>query len=276
VRALSRASARAGDSETAFSARAALVGLGAADAAEKAAHDQVMSGPPLAELSPLADGPALLGEGDAGPARELLAAAAAELARTLPTALAGRGGRVKADNPVRRVCAAIGRALGLAQEPALYLAKGEPGVVLPVAAEAPGLLVGAEVPRRFPPRQQRFLYARALAHLRRGTHMLADLPPQRLEQIAAELARACAPADAEGKPLPPRDEALGRALSAALTPDARQRLDPLAAAALAICGDPAAGLSLVAQECPGGLGRPELARLLRFALSDAFLSLRAR
>jgi hypothetical protein len=299
VRALSRASARAGDSETAFSARAALVGLGAADAAEKAAHDQVMSGPPLAELPPLADGPALLGEGDAGPARELLAAAAAELARTLPTALAGRGGRVKADNPVRRVCAAIGRALGLAQEPALYLAKGEPGVVLPVAAEAPGLLVGAEVPRRFPPRQPRFLDARALAHLRRGTHMLADLPPQRLEQIAAELARACAPADAEGKPLPPRDEALGRALAAALTPEARQRLEPLAAAALrtglpggealalgiretaertalAICGDPAAGLSLVAQECPGGLGRPELARLLRFALSDAFLPLRGR
>jgi hypothetical protein len=129
--------------------------------------------------------------------------------------------------------------------------------------------------------------------------MLADLPPQRLEQIAAELARACAPADAEGKPLPPRDEALGRALAAALTPEARQRLEPLAAAALrtglpggealalgiretaertalAICGDPAAGLSLVAQECPGGLGRPELARLLRFALSDAFLPLRGR
>ena len=129
--------------------------------------------------------------------------------------------------------------------------------------------------------------------------MLADLPPQRLEQIAAELARACAPADAEGKALPPRDEALGRALSAALTPEARQRLGPIAAAALraglpggealalgiretaertalAICGDPAAGLWLVAQECPGGLGRPELARLLRFALSEAFPSLRAR
>ncbi len=299
VRALSRASARAGDSETAFCARAALVGLGAADAAEKAAHDQVMTGPPLAELPPLADTPALLGEGEGGPARELLAAAAAELARALPTLLAGRGGRVKADNPVRRVCAAIGRALGLAQEPALYLAKGEPGVVLPVAAEAPGLLVGAEVPRRFPPRQQRFLYARALAHLRRGTHMLAHLPPQRLEQVAAELARACAPADAEGKPLPARDDVLGRALSAVLTPEARQRLAPLAAAALraglpggetlalgiretaertalAICGDPSAALSLVAQECPGGLGRPELARLLRFALSEHYLSLRAR
>jgi tetratricopeptide (TPR) repeat protein len=71
VRALSRASARAGDSETAFCARAALIGLGAADAAEKAAHDQVMTGPPLAELPPLADAPALLGEGDGGPAREL-------------------------------------------------------------------------------------------------------------------------------------------------------------------------------------------------------------
>src|SRR5258708_34120279 len=102
-----------------------------------------MTGPPLAELPPLADTPALLGEGDGGPARELLAAAAAELARALPTLLAGRGGRVKADNPVRRVCAAIGRALRPAPEPALYLAKGEPGVVRPRARAAPRLVVAA-------------------------------------------------------------------------------------------------------------------------------------
>ena len=46
--------------------------------------------------------------------------------------------------------------------------------------------------------------------------------------------------------------------------------------ALVLCGDPAAGLSLVSLECPGGLERPEVARLARFAVSETFLNLRAR
>src|SRR5207245_172613 len=113
----------------------------------------------------------------------------------------GRGDRVKGDNPVRRVCAAIARALGIA-EPPLYVAKLEPAVVLPTATEPPGMLVGLEVPKRYHSRQQRFLYGRALAHIRRGTH------------------------------------------------------------------------ALVISECAGGLERPEIARLARFAVSEAYLSLR--
>src|SRR5439155_672311 len=84
--------------------------------------------------------------------RELLSAAG--LARAFSSRMASRGDRVKGDNPVRRVCAAIARALDLA-EPALYLAKGEPTVVAPVASEPPGLLVGLEVPKRHHSRQQR-------------------------------------------------------------------------------------------------------------------------
>ena len=41
-------------------------------------------------------------------------------------------------------------------------------------------------------------------------------------------------------------------------------------------GDPGAGRGLVALECPGGLDRPEVARLARFAVSESFFSLRAR
>ena len=42
--------------------------------------------------------------------------------------------------------------------------------------------------------------------------------------------------------------------------------------ALVICGDPAAALSIVLAECPGGLDRPEVARLARFAVSEQYLS----
>ena len=41
-------------------------------------------------------------------------------------------------------------------------------------------------------------------------------------------------------------------------------------------GDPAAAVSIVATECPGGLERPEVARLVRFAISDAYLALRPK
>ena len=96
--------------------------------------------------------------------------------------------------------------------------------------------------------------------------------------------------------LPPPDPALGQTLSQALGPDERAALAALAEraaaeapaweslalairetaerAALVICGDPAAGLAIVMSECAGGLDRPEVARLARFAVSDAYLSLR--
>ena len=205
---------------------------------------------------------------------------------------------MKGDNPVRRVCAAIARALGLA-EPALYVAKEEPAVVLPTATEPPGLLVGLEVPKRHHSRQQRFLYARALAHLGRGTHPLFGMTAERLGQLVGELVRLAAPAGTDFSRLPSRDAALGEALEAAFPAEARARLSPLAArvaaeapatweplalalretaerAALAICADPAAALGIVASECPGGLDRIEIASLARFAVSEAYLSLRAR
>jgi hypothetical protein len=46
--------------------------------------------------------------------------------------------------------------------------------------------------------------------------------------------------------------------------------------ALLLCGDPAAALGIVLAEAPGGLDRPEVARLARFAVSDAYLAVRAR
>ena len=46
--------------------------------------------------------------------------------------------------------------------------------------------------------------------------------------------------------------------------------------ALALCGDPAAAISIVSREVQGGLERPEVWRLARFAISDSYLSLRAR
>src|SRR5205823_9258694 len=149
------------------------------------------------------------------------------------TELAGRGDRVKGDNPVRRVCAAIARALGIA-EPPLYVAKLEPAVVLPTATEPPGMLVGLEVPKRYHSRQQRFLYGRALAHIRRGTHAVAELPPDRLARIVAELTRLAAPGGTDLSRLPPPDPALGQTLSQALGPDERAALAALAERAAAV------------------------------------------
>ncbi len=255
-----------------------------------------MALPPRADLPPVADDQRLHADDDRGAARELLAAAAGALARALPTKLAGRGDRVKGDNPVRRICAAIARALGIA-EPALYVTKGEPAVVLPAATEPPGLLVGLEVPKRHHSRQQRFLYARAMAHIRRGTHPLAELPPERLAQVVGELARLLAPAGTDVSRLPPHDPALAEALERAIPSEERAAMAQLAEraaaeqppswaalplalretaerAALVICGDPLAGLAIVMSECPGGLDRPEVARLARFAVSEEYLSLR--
>src|SRR5439155_1501375 len=148
----------------------------------------------------IADDAAVRASSDAGAARDLLAAAAPELARALATDMSGRRGAVvKGDNPVRRVVAAIARALGMT-EPALYLSRTEPGVVAPVAAD-PG----------------------------------------------------------------PDWDALALGIR-----ESAERV------ALAICGDPAPAISIVCSEVQGGLERPEVARLARFAVSEAYLAIRAK
>jgi tetratricopeptide (TPR) repeat protein len=287
-----------GQPDAAFSAAAVLSGLNLASPAEKALYEAAAAKPPPAELPQLTEGPALHAAEDQGAVRELLAAAAPLLSRALATELVGRGALVKGDNPVRRVVSAISRALAMA-EPPLFLARAEPAVVLAVSTEPPGLLVGAEVPKRFSPRQQRFLYARALAHIRRGTQALSPLAPARLAALTAELIRLCAPAGTDLSRLPLAEAAFSALLAAQLTPEAREGLAPLAAQALAelpsaweplslalresaertglaVCADPAAAIGLVSGECPGGLERPEVARLLRFAVSPAYLALRPR
>jgi len=298
-RTLSAAFGFAGQTDAALCATAVLVGLGLATAAEKATYEAATAKAPPPELRPLGEATELAGEGDGGPARELLFGAAPAIARALPTEMAGRADRVKGDNPVQRLSGAIARALGLPLELALFAAKNEPGVVLATATEPPGLLVGGEVPRRYPPRQQRFLYARALAQVRARSQGLVGLASAQLLQIVAEVARACLPPGTPAPALPPPAAALGEKLRAALPEAARARLGPLALrvaregvpsidalafglretaerTALVICGDPGAALSIVAGECPGGLARPEVARLARFAVSDAFFALRAR
>ncbi|MCA1826519.1 MAG: tetratricopeptide repeat protein [Myxococcales bacterium] len=290
----------AGREDAAYCAAAALVGLGVATPEERAMHEGTASKPPPVELPQLADNAAVHAPGDDGPARELLAAAAAELARALPTDMSGgRGALVKGDNPVRRVVTAIARALGIS-EPALFLARTEPAVVAPVvSAEAPALLVGLDVPKRYTPRQQRFLYARALGHIRRGTHAVAVLAPQRLGAVVAELVRLAAPAVSQLSKLPPADPALAELLARQVSQEARARLAPLAAraavempasweplalairesaerAGLAVSADPAAAISIVAAECPGGIDRPEVARLVRFSISDAYIAIRPK
>jgi tetratricopeptide (TPR) repeat protein len=298
-RTLSAAFGFAGQTDAAFCATAVLVGLGLATAAEKATYEAATAKAPPPELPPLGEATELAGEGDGGPARELLFGAAPAIARALPAEMAGRADRVKGDNPVQKLSGAIARALGLPRELALFAAKSEPGVVLATLTEPPGLLVGGEVPRRYPPRQQRFLYARALAQIRARSHGLVGLPAAQLLQIVAEVARACLPPGAPAPGLPPPATALGEKLRAALPEAARARLGPLALrvaregvpsidalalglretaerTALVICGDPGAAISIVAAECPGGLARPEVARLSRFAVSDAYFALRAR
>jgi len=283
-----------GRTDAAVCAASVLVGLGAATPEEAELHEQSVAQPPRADLPSVADDERVHAGDDRGTARELLAAAG--LVRAFPTAMAGRGDRVKGDNPVRRICAAIARALRIA-EPVLYVAKRELAVVLPTATEPPGLLVGLEVPKRHHSRQQRFLYARAMAHIRRGTHPVAELAPERLAQVGGELVRLLAPQGTDFSGLPPHDPALAEALERAFPDEERAALAPLAAraaldpspvwatlplavresaerAALVICGDPAAALDIVGAECPGGLDRPEVARLARFAVSEAYLSLR--
>ena len=282
-----------------FCAAAVLAGLGAAEPEERTRHEASSSRPPPVELPQIADDASVRASSDAGAARDLLAAAAPELARALATDMSGRRGAVvKGDNPVRRVVAAIARALGMT-EPALYLSRTEPGVVAPVAAEPPGILVGSEVPKHWSPRQQRFLYARALAHIRRGTHAIAHLPGPGLASLVGQIVRIAAPVETDFSHLPPADPVLGERLAPYFGQEARETLSWLAAnvaaepapdwdalalgiresaerVALAICGDPAPAISIVCSEVQGGLERPEVARLARFAVSEAYLAIRAK
>jgi hypothetical protein len=168
-----------------------------------------------------------------------------------------------------------------------------------VAADTPGLLVGSEVPKRWSPRQQRFLYARALAHIRRGTHPIAHLSGPALGALVGQIVRLAAPVETDFSGLPPADPALGERLAPHFGAEARETLSWLAAriaaepapdwdalalgiresaerVALAICGDPAAAISVVCAEVEGGLETPEVARLARFAVSEVHLTLRGR
>ncbi|HWE23007.1 MAG TPA: hypothetical protein VG496_03610, partial [Myxococcales bacterium] len=287
-----------GRPEAALAAAAVLWALGAASEEEERVYDAFAAQPPPVELPQVADDHRLVAHDDRGGARELLRAASAELVAALPTALNGRADRVRGDNPVRRVIAAIARALAV-EEPSLYVAKREPAIVVPTATTPPGLLVGIEVPKRYQARQQRFLYARALAHVRRGTHAFAPLPADRVARLVADLLRLVAPGVVDDSRLPPTDAQLAKALQTAVSADARARLSPLAGAvvaesrqdweqlsfavretaertALVLCGDPGAALAIVLAEGTGGLERPEVARLARFAVSDDYLALVGR
>ena len=294
IRALARLHDLQGRSQAAFCASAVLAGLESAGAEERAVYEVTASKPPPVDLPRIADDSAVHAADDEGPARELFAAAMPELARALATDMSGgRGALVKGDNPVRRVVAAIARALGM-PEPQIHLARSEPSIVAPLSAETGGILVGAEVPKRWSPRQQRFLYARALAHIRRGSQALAPLPPEKLAALAGALLKI---AGLEAEALPPADPALADRLARSFGPEARSRLavaaERLAGApevdwealslgiresaervALALCGDPAAAISIVSREVQGGLERPEVFRLARFAIGDTYLSLR--
>jgi tetratricopeptide (TPR) repeat protein len=299
IRALLKNFLAQGRADGAFCAAAVLVAVGAATPEERTQYEGTTSRPPPVELPRVDDDPALHAAGDEGPARELLAAAAPEITRALASDMSGgRGALVKGDNPVRRVVAAIARALGM-PEPQLYLARAEPGVVAPLAAESPALLVGAEVPKRWSLRQQRFLYARALAHLRRGTQAIADLDAGQLAALVCQVARLTAPVETDFSLLPPADAALGERLAAHFGQEARETLSWLAArvategpgdweslalgiresaerVALIICGDPAAAISVVCGETQPGLASAQAVRLARFAVSDAYLAIRAR
>ena len=275
IRALLKTFLAQGRADGAFSAAAVLVAIGAATPEERTQYEGTTSRPPPVDLPRVDDDPALHAPGDEGPARELLAAAAPEITRALASDMSGgRGALVKGDNPVRRV-------------------------VAPLAAESPALLVGAEVPKRWSLRQQRFLYARALAHLRRGTQAIANLDAGGLAALVCQVARLTAPVDTDFSLLPPADPALGERLAAHFGQEARETLSWLAArvategpgdweslalgiresaerVALIICGDPAAAISVVCGETQPGLASAQAVRLARFAVSDAYLAIRAR
>jgi hypothetical protein len=125
---------------------------------------------------------------------------------------------------------------------------------------------------------------------------LAPLSAERLAVLGGELARV---AGIDVSMLPGGDPALAERLARHFGPAARARIAAAAArlageeavdwealalgiresaerVALAICGDPAAAISIVSHEVPGGLARPEVWRLARFAVSEAYLAIRAR
>jgi hypothetical protein len=115
--------------------------------------------------------------------------------------------------------------------------------------------------------------------------------------VVGEMLRLLLPPGSDLSRLPPGDATLLQTLGRQLGPEARARLLPLAERAMAelptnwdplvlgiretaeragllACADPAAAIGLVAAEAQGGLDKTEVARLVRFAVSEAHLQAR--
>ena len=69
--------------------------------------------------------------------------------------------------------------------------------------------------------------------MRRATHPLAALPPDRVGRVVAELIRLVVPAASGDAHLPPPDGALAKALEGSVPPEARARLADVAGQVLA-------------------------------------------
>ena len=286
--------------DRAFVAAAVAVGLKVAGPEEQALH--AANAPKLPTELPEALAPEQLDllqhPGDRGVTRELLAAVAPELAKVFPVDLTGKANRVKGDNPVKRVCDQLAKLLG-ADEYQLYAAMGDPRLVTAEQLEPPALVIGGEVPKHYAPREQRFLFARALARMRLRTVAFARMQPVDLASLIAALVRLKEPTFSR---FGQADAGVDQRLAKHASKKARAAIDEHASkfmrgpvpdfeallramrmsaerlGALA-CGDPAMALGLVLAEGAAGTPtheRPEVTELAAFLLGDEHAAMRAR
>ncbi|HSM93104.1 MAG TPA: tetratricopeptide repeat protein [Anaeromyxobacteraceae bacterium] len=243
-----------------------------------------------------------------GPLADVLQVVGLAIASALCAPVPARAQPLRPDPAHRAAIAELATAMGIE---AWDLQAGAPGAVTDRAAPVPVLAVGPDLTSRStPPDAARFLFGRALAHVRLNGHLAEALAADALG-AAISAATAVVVPGYTGMGAPTDDtarrigKALGRRERKALEPAARALAEvhpppdlakwraavrsSAERAGTVLCGSVPTALSLLAGEgSPGGrtltaaeraaaaIGRPDVAALLAFAATEEHFLLRQR
>jgi cellulose synthase operon protein C len=249
---------------------------------------------------------------DSGPLAEVFTVAGHQLGRVHPPDLerlqVGKADRLtpKDGSPLRKMCDALAANLG-GLEYELYRADRAAGALEAFAADPPVLVVGPEIIRRHPVKEQRFLLARVVSRMCLSTTLCAQIDVPTLAASLQATVQTVQPdyqglgASVDADLVKRCNKSMARRARKALEEPARRLagggsqvdLERFVAgvartadrAGLALCCDLEAGLGVLAAEAghrdtddprTALRGKVAIEEALRFAVSDAFFRLRQR
>ncbi len=215
----------------------------------------------------------------------------------------------RSDDPVRQLANVLAQNLGGLTAFDVYRTAAKPHAVAAHNAQTVALVVGMDITRNHPTREQRFLLGRKIMALRCGHHLVSGMDAEQLAGFLSAIGRAV---DKSFKGLVDRPDldTLAKRISSALSRGTKKALGPViqqladegpgldldaflgamsrteARAGLLLCGDTASAFQLVSRDGGGSLAvestalihaierDPVLADMAAFSLSDEFFTAR--